>query len=918
MFWLISEFLEDLIRFYEDTQSRLPLSPLIPEISTSWDTFYVLPKLQLYESATEFSTQTDGKESSIPIKFYADIFRNLSGSDARSIYISGEPGIGKTAFCTYLTMTWCELKRKSINPVIVSETAKEVSESNKGNSADLTEAKTSKLLPPFSDTEFLAEFDFLFLLSLRSARGEECGIEEMIKQQIIADLALASDFNSSFLDSLLRTDRTLVVLDGLDEWRHPDENQKCRRSPKHIPHRKVRRNCTIITTTRPWKMALVRLKHTSIDKHLEITGISSTEHLVDKVVNSLNEVLEKTKSSAEFFVVTKEKGLSSYMSIPIILMQLLCLWYEEKEMGTSKCEIYCNMLNMLFERSREKLSCSSFQQTNVQSDTLPKCFEDTCFVRQYSTILLASAELAFYALMSPQREKSLVFDESYVAKHISAEQTLALLETGLLSQHKSKSLTKVMSTFCFLHKTFQEFLCALHLAVIVDDTVEEEKIKHVFTVFGVNEEILELSEPFVFLCGLNPLTAKALTEAMMPILTNTFKDMSFSELLKISKIEKLFINGFNEASDNGYGKIPLALHHAFVTKQVFKRGSKLSPLHDILSMDINKSRMITLLISKVHIMPLIYELLEKSSSTLRHVGFTGNIIHHTNGYDLSNCRQLKYLFMSKDMLTKSIRFCTEELEVCNIGQINQSLEADILMALVDFAPKLKELKVQSCQNVNILLQVIATTNCNLTYIRLTDFCLDENLDLSNSERLKHLVLDRLTKVRDLSLNAPNLLECVINECDNTVDSHVLNALVTGSSRLEILSISPCTNPDMLGKCMKTLDRLECFTISDVDFERRTIIFPESVLSIKLINVMMSKDTALKMLRGIVHTQHTVNFELTCNTMEAKNLYIEIVKESCLFAETNDNEYISVGDETLETQKRFKVNFEPPRKMKLES
>lgn len=232
----ISEFQENLIRFYKQRHSSICLSPLL-EVDT--------PLLALYQMPTFSSVQVQwalggGKEVKTPVEKFSDIFYK-DNKDCGEIYLIGDAGLGKTSFCRRLVLTWCQAKTRS-------------ADQEKYFSRD--------------ELNTIDRFDAVFLLTLRDCI-RECDIDIMIYNQIVRNLDIS--YPLSHLKNILSNTKCLVILDGLDEWSHP--SLPCTQGVSYIPHRRVRK-WTVLTTTRPWMLSGSNVKNSEIDQKLEISLFS--------------------------------------------------------------------------------------------------------------------------------------------------------------------------------------------------------------------------------------------------------------------------------------------------------------------------------------------------------------------------------------------------------------------------------------------------------------------------------------------------------------------------------------------------------------------------------------------------------------------------------------------------------------------
>jgi predicted NACHT family NTPase len=183
----------------------------------------------------------------------------------QEIYLSAIAGFGKTSFSKYLAITWCQAHKKDEN------------------------------YKHFKDEELeaLSGFEFLFLLLLRDS-AKVCDIDGMIEQQVIQYLPCSSSMPKEFLKGLvsdiLHDEKCLVILDGLDEWSHPDND--CTKIPKSIPHQYAREKCVILTTTRPWKLGASDLKTYQISKTVEL--VKMNKHNVRQFTLNAMKILKAT------------------------------------------------------------------------------------------------------------------------------------------------------------------------------------------------------------------------------------------------------------------------------------------------------------------------------------------------------------------------------------------------------------------------------------------------------------------------------------------------------------------------------------------------------------------------------------------------------------------------------------------------
>ena len=118
-------------------------------------------------------------------------------------------------------------------------------------------------------------------------------------------------------------------------------------------------------------------------------------------------------------------------------------------------------------------------------------------------LLSKLAILAYNTLFTDNEESSLVFDRRIAKKYLTDQEIEMSLAVGILTQEKVIGKMSIrQSHISFIHKTFQEYLAALYVALNPGMVTNvEEKIKRVCCSI---EKIQEMSQIFMFLSGLCP------------------------------------------------------------------------------------------------------------------------------------------------------------------------------------------------------------------------------------------------------------------------------------------------------------------------------------------------------------------------------------------------------------------------------
>ncbi|XP_053378826.1 uncharacterized protein LOC128548332 [Mercenaria mercenaria] len=502
---------EDLIKFYRKYYSNIPVSPLVEEHDVPLTEFYVQPPLTSIDIQRKFGhCQEFPKKTSI--HSYRDVFFRGDGELYKDIYITANAGVGKTSFAKKICMTWCQAHRPT-------ETLEQTFKSE-----DINSMKT---------------FEFLFMVSLRDVDTSICDLDSMIEISILHYLARCSRFSRLDLEDILNERTCLVLLDGLDEWAHPTSCVRGRRDVHATPHIPARERCTILTTTRPWKLDVIKLGTSQIDRHIEINELdeTSSKELTSNAITVLNRqsLPDQPKTVEEFESATSTLKLDNLRYIPYILLQMICLWFDGKSIGRTKCEIYTNIITLTLSRGLLKIENKGLPPMRGQNlETtyeIPPCLKSIDICKSHYEVLIGLAFLAFKKLFSSKAERNLVFDRSEVLQVISEDILRFCLEIGFLSQNKDYGLVSGRrSILSFQHKSVQEYFAALYISSHNQDIKDD-----IYKVCDTLPAILEMSNVFIFLAGFSPATVGKILQTIGETLSRDEKIEYFRNSIINSK-----------------------------------------------------------------------------------------------------------------------------------------------------------------------------------------------------------------------------------------------------------------------------------------------------------------------------------------------------------------------------------------------
>ena len=409
-----------------------------------------------------------------------DIFKVPDIGEHVMTIAEGSPGIGKTTFCLKLAHDWAH-----------------------GN------------IP--SECSF-PKFEFVFLLKCRDIDGD---IMEAISEQLLPrdmDMEKSVEKLLHLMKDIHNQERLmLIILDGLDEL-----PEKSRHHVDELLHRRILPFCYVLATTRQERGIEVR-KSAVFDIHLQIKGYTEGDS-ISYIRRHFETIDQSPKGGRLIEEMQQNTFLNALRNNPLNLL-LLCVVYEDYEgkLPTSRTKLYQVIVRCLLRRH-----CAKRKLPNPEDDSvLEKTFEKE---------VLALGELAWLCLLSDRygfRENELVeFERKYPG--------LVARELGLLYKEESLKRLKPQHEYCFLHKTFQEYVAAAYIA--------EKLVNQQFNVFdhiSFDDFVTKYPQVFIFVSGMLGEKATVLFTQIGEQLKNSY-DWDWNEHCSEEKAT-FFIESFNES-----------------------------------------------------------------------------------------------------------------------------------------------------------------------------------------------------------------------------------------------------------------------------------------------------------------------------------------------------------------------------------
>lgn len=722
--------------------------------------------------------QGTGSEIRTPVADFRDVFYKSSNRCKRIFYTS-EAGQGKTAFCKYLVLAWCNAHDRNIE--------------------ELGHFKSV-------DLDIMQEFEFVFLILLRDSYAADCDVDDMIQNHIVQYLSRSFRYSEDVVQTLLHRESSLIILDGLDEWSHPDPKlSHCRRIPDYLPHRKVRERCTILTTTRSWKLSIANFKSSQIDKHIHIESLSyeASKQLLRNAVTKINRNiltnLDNVKPDIDKVTAEiRSKSIHEFEVNPLILTYLICLWCEGKPVGDSKCDVYSEVLELLVLRTKEK--CLNIEIISSTGNiTLPSCFKNKNHMKACFGVLINLGRLAFEAFFSPNKERSLVFDASFMNGILSKDTYEFSLSTGLLVQNKVPGqLTSRTSRTSFSHKTFQEFFAALYIQSQTDLTrVAQQVMEKCDSV----ENILEMSNVFIFLSGLDHEKLSVLSKNLCvsvdnDVITTTYRREQLayfrSKERLFKDLQNMYIACVRESTDSQHCSIHLTTDDFIIDKEC-DDDNYFRMLSNLILMNIDRVKSVALYhcASEIGSRELISRLRLAEIQTLERLCLRCPI-------DFENLKQL----LSCSVATmKQLTIHGLVWKNNRLYPVYNSLSGTTINSVLD----LKNLESMSLVNIQLphydleqltkaLSERIQMKQITLYDIKCIDHeqnCTGVQVDLSQLYQLKFAGFGKVS-LSDVKIQTSQLEECAVGELQNR---NALSSFLTSLQRACKLQRLSCSEVD---------------------------------------------------------------------------------------------------------------------------
>ena len=367
-----------------------------------------------------------------------NVFAMLKENKDVMTIVEGSRGIGKTTFCLKLAYDWA----------------------NQSSSA-----------------ASFPEFELVLLLKCRDIDGDltEAITEQLFPKDMSKD---AREGLFRFLEDIKNQERVLIVLDGLDELA-----EKSKHYVDDLLHRKRWACCYVLTTTRQEKAIEVRQQPGFVfNLFLRIEGFTEEDSF--EYIRRHFKIADPEHSSKgeKLIEEIKQNALLQDLRTNPLNLLLLCVVYEghEGELPSSRTDLYHVIFMCLLRRYCAK--------HNVKAKRKDRDLET-----QFERNIRCLGKLAWNCLLNDRHS---FFEEELEELEIRNEK-LVVCELGFV--YKEESLNRLMAEheYCFLHKSFQEYLAASYIAL----KLRRNKL-NVFEKLDFDAVVNKFPQVFVFVCGI--------------------------------------------------------------------------------------------------------------------------------------------------------------------------------------------------------------------------------------------------------------------------------------------------------------------------------------------------------------------------------------------------------------------------------
>ena len=419
---------------------------------------------------------------------YDGIFESKEGKrKVKKVLIEGDAGIGKTTLCTSISVEWAQGKR-------------------------------------------LRQFELLLLLPLRAKEVISANSVVELLQIFHPNKRVCESVAEGFLQGELGK-HVLIIADGWDELA-----QTLRKEGSFIYKllfKNAIHSATIMITSRP-SASVALHKNPDIDRFIEIAGFDR-KGIEQYIKSEFSEDFEKESRDGLLQQVNSNPLIRSICHVPINCAIVCHMWRSDESLPSDMTltDIYTKIILHFMLRAFQK----TFPDFGIESlnsfDAIPDYMQDHLGLlceAAYDALLKDTFVFSYEELKSVFPEVGQLSGESFTFGLMQAAQAFRGVGRGV--------------SFHFLHRTFQEYLSALH--VVKQSSQKQTALlkPHAYT--------SRMAMVMRFLIGLGT-SGKSVSSEVIPLTCATVRDVyEIDNRVRVSCVgwtNDLVVHGIYEAKE---------------------------------------------------------------------------------------------------------------------------------------------------------------------------------------------------------------------------------------------------------------------------------------------------------------------------------------------------------------------------------
>ena len=257
---------------------------------------------------------------------------------------------------------------------------------------------------------------------------------------------------------------TLIILEGFDEL--PDACRSEESVFLRLISGELLPSATVMVTSRPWATETLIMYHShSIFQHIEILGFTS-----EQIVSHIRSVLPEDEAKNLEAYMSNHPQIRGCMYIPLNTVIVLSVFKERQaSMPTTLTELYTAVVQTLLVRylyghpDLEKSSKFSIHEDLFKDLSVPhivkRNFLELCQLAYKGIFMVKTGQSDLPSISMEGDQVQLIFEESDLPEEFD--------NLGFMDSVTELYITRgAVSSYNFLHLTFQEFFAAIHISTM--------------------------------------------------------------------------------------------------------------------------------------------------------------------------------------------------------------------------------------------------------------------------------------------------------------------------------------------------------------------------------------------------------------------------------------------------------------------